>query len=123
MDSLDQNKLLRTMIERWHADASPEELKEYIQGYLKGGIQEISGEIEQHNHFNYQNTWTIIKTDLEHPRDKIKPFHYAELPFRAYSYQTFVYFTEYVVRAIRWLIFAHLSLLILPLFTPVLAGL
>lgn len=53
MDSLDQDKLLRTMIERRHADASPEELKGYMQGYLEGGIQEMSEEIEQNNHFNY----------------------------------------------------------------------
>lgn len=53
MDSLDQDKLLRTMIERRHADASPEELKKYMQGYLEGGIQEMAEEIEENNYFNY----------------------------------------------------------------------
>ncbi|MDQ2054133.1 hypothetical protein [Halobellus sp. H-GB7] len=53
MESLDQDKVLRTMIERRHEDASPEELKDIMEHYLEGGIQEMAEDIEEQNYFEY----------------------------------------------------------------------
>ncbi|WP_254837859.1 hypothetical protein [Natronomonas marina] len=61
MESLDQDKVLRTMIERRHEDASPEELKNYMEKYLEGGIQEMAEDIEDQNYFEYHQ---YIDTDI-----------------------------------------------------------
>lgn len=61
MESLDQDKVLRTMIERRHEDASPEELKNYMEKYLEGGIREMAEDIEEQNYFEYHH---YLDTDV-----------------------------------------------------------
>lgn len=53
MESLDQDRVLRTMIERRHSDASPEELKDIMEEYLEGGIQIMEEDVEEQNYFEY----------------------------------------------------------------------
>jgi len=66
MESLDQDKVLRTMIERRHEDASPEELKNYMEKYLEGGIQEMADDIESQNYFEYHR---YLDSDVEEPSE------------------------------------------------------
>ena len=61
MESLDQDKVLRTMIERRHEDASPDELKIYMEKYLEGGIREMVEDIEEQNYFGYHH---YLDTDI-----------------------------------------------------------
>jgi len=61
MESLDQDKVLRTMIERRHGDASAEELKDIMEQYLEGGIQEMAEDIEAQNYFEYHR---YLDTDI-----------------------------------------------------------
>lgn len=61
MESLDQDKVLRTMIERRHEDAAPEELKNYMEKYLEGGIREMAEDIEEQNYFEYHQ---YLDTDV-----------------------------------------------------------
>lgn len=61
MESLDQDKVLRTMIERRHRDASAEELKDIMEQYLEGGIREIAEDIETQNYFEYHR---YLDTDI-----------------------------------------------------------
>lgn len=62
MESLDQDKVLRTMIERRHGEASPEELKDFMEYYLEGGIRKMAEDIEEQNYFEYHQ---YIDTDVE----------------------------------------------------------
>lgn len=66
MESLDQDKVLRTMIERRHEDASPEELKNYMGKYLEGGIREMAEDIEEQNYFEYHQ---YLDTDIGEPSE------------------------------------------------------
>jgi ribosomal protein L3 len=61
MESLDQDKVLRTMVERRHGDASAEELKDIMEQYLEGGIREIAEDIEAQNYFEYHR---YLDTDI-----------------------------------------------------------
>lgn len=53
IESLDQDRVLRILIERRHSDATPEELKDHIQRYLEGGIRTMYEDIEKQNYFEY----------------------------------------------------------------------
>ncbi|MGQ3329933.1 hypothetical protein [Halorubrum sp. FL23] len=53
MESLDQDRVLRTIIERRHKNSSPEKLKEHMQGYLEGGIEIMFEDIKKQNYFEY----------------------------------------------------------------------
>lgn len=53
IESLDQDRILRILIEQRHEDASPEELKNIMQGYLEGGIRTMAEDIENQNYFEY----------------------------------------------------------------------
>lgn len=53
MESLDQDRVLRTMIERRHDEASPKELKDHMEQYLEGGIRTIAEDIDNQNYFEY----------------------------------------------------------------------
>ena len=53
MESLDQDRVLRTIIERRHKNASPEKLKEHMQGYLEGGIEIMFEDVQSQNYFEY----------------------------------------------------------------------
>lgn len=53
MESLDQDKVLRTMIEQRHSDASPQDLKDLMEQYLEGGIRIMQEDLEVENYFQY----------------------------------------------------------------------
>lgn len=53
MESLDQDRVLRTIIERRHKNASPEKLKEHMQRYLEGGIETMFEDVQSQNYFEY----------------------------------------------------------------------
>ena len=66
MESLDQDKILRTMIERRHEEASPEDLKNYMEKYLEGGIREMAEDISNQNYFEYHR---YLDTDVGDPSE------------------------------------------------------
>jgi hypothetical protein len=53
MESLDQDRVLRTIIERRHKNASPKKLKQHMQGYLEGGIEIMFEDVQSQNYFEY----------------------------------------------------------------------
>lgn len=53
IESLDQDRILRILIENRHEGASPEELKNLMQKYLEGGIHTMAEDIEEQNYFEY----------------------------------------------------------------------
>lgn len=53
IESLDQDRVLRILIERRHNGATPEELKDHLKCYLEGGIRTMYENIEKQNYFEY----------------------------------------------------------------------
>jgi hypothetical protein len=53
IESLDQDRVLRILIERRHNGATPEELKDHLKWYLEGGIRTMYENIEKQNYFEY----------------------------------------------------------------------
>lgn len=64
MESLDQDKVLRTIIERRHEDSSPEKLKDLMEQYLEGGVREMVDDIEEQGYFEYHQ---YLDTDVAEP--------------------------------------------------------
>lgn len=54
LSNLDDQGVIKTLIELRHPDASAEELRDIAQQYLEGGMQEIAEEIEKTSVFDYK---------------------------------------------------------------------
>lgn len=54
LDSLDQDEVLRVLIERTHPNADPGELRIHLDRYLEGGIQTLSDSIDN-GHITYRD--------------------------------------------------------------------
>lgn len=63
--SVDQERILKTLIEQRHPEASPDRLKDLMSEYFEGGLRILADELDEQGYIRLDDRLSVNRTESE----------------------------------------------------------